>query len=83
MATDNELATHLEELKRQPDTDIHLSGGSSFARSVLALGLVDKFYLFVSPVVSPGASWFSEISDQRDLELVGTESYGNGVVEVR
>ncbi|TQC44779.1 riboflavin biosynthesis protein RibD [Rhodococcus sp. WS4] len=82
VATDDELVRYLENLKAQPGKDIHLSGGSSFARSVLALGLVDEFYFFVYPVVSPGASWFSEISDQRGLELVGTESYDNGVVEV-
>ncbi|MFD9668134.1 dihydrofolate reductase family protein [Rhodococcus sp. NPDC059968] len=82
VATDDELARYLVDLKRQPGKDIHLSGGSSFARSVVALGLVDEFYFFVYPVVSPGATWFSEISDQRGLELVGTESYGNGVVEV-
>ncbi|AHK30752.1 riboflavin biosynthesis protein RibD [Rhodococcus opacus PD630] len=82
VATDDELAAYLEDLKSRPGRDIHLSGGSSFARSVLALGLVDEFYFFVYPVVSPGVPWFSEISDQRDLRLVSTESYGNGVVEV-
>ncbi|UOT07177.1 dihydrofolate reductase family protein [Rhodococcus opacus] len=69
MANDDELAAYLEVLKRQPGKDIHLSGGSSFARSELALGLVDEFYFFVYPVASPGVPWFSEISDQRDLRL--------------
>ena len=56
MATDDELARYLENLKAQPGKDIQLSGGSSLARSVLALGLVDEFYFFVYPVVSPGPS---------------------------
>jgi len=82
VATDGELAAYLEDLKRQPGKDIHLSGGSSLARSVLALGVVDELYFFVYPVVSPGVAWFSAITDQHGLRLVGTESYGNGVVEL-
>ncbi|MFE5702407.1 dihydrofolate reductase family protein [Rhodococcus koreensis] len=82
VAADSDLVTYLEKLKAEPGKDIHLSGGSSLARSVVAAGLVDEFYFFVYPVVSPGAPWFSEIPDQRRLQLVGSESFGNGVVEV-
>ena len=49
-------------------------------RSVIALDLVDEFYFFVYPVVSPGASWFSQLPDKRDLQLLGASAYENGVV---
>ena len=54
--TDDELARYLANLKAQPGRDIHLSGGASFAQSVIALDLVDAFHFFVYPVVSPGTS---------------------------
>lgn len=79
-ATDDELAKYLANLKAQPGGDIHLSGGASFAQSVIALDLADEFYFFVYPVVSPGASWFSQLADQRDLQLLSASTYENGVV---
>jgi dihydrofolate reductase len=79
-ATGDELATYLANLKAQPGGDIHLSGGARFAQSVIALDLVDEFHFFVYPVVSPGASWFSQLPDQRDLQLLGASAYENGVV---
>jgi len=80
VATDDELAKYLANLKAQPGGDIHLSGGASFSQSVIALDLVDEFYFFVYPVVSPGASWFSQLPDQRDLQLLSASAYENGVV---
>jgi dihydrofolate reductase len=80
VAADDELAKYLANLKTQPGGDIHLSGGARFAQSVIALDLVDEFYFFVYPVVSPGASWFSQLPDQRDLQLVSTSTYENSVV---
>jgi dihydrofolate reductase len=59
-----------------------LSGGASFAQSVIDLDLVDEFHFFVYPAVSPGASWFSQLPDQRELTLLGTSTYENGVVRL-
>ena len=80
VTSDEELAKYLANLKAQPGGDIHLSGGASFAQSVIALDLVDEFYFFVYPVVSPGVPWFSQLRDKRDLQLLGASSYENGVV---
>jgi dihydrofolate reductase len=82
-ADDAQLARFLARLKTQPGGDIHLSGGASLAQSVIRLGLVDELRLFVYPVVSPGACWFSLLTEQHALQLLGTASYGNGVVELR
>jgi dihydrofolate reductase len=80
--TDHALAKYLTNLKAQPGRDIHLSGGASFAQSVIALDLVDEFYFFVCPAVSPGASWFSHWPDRRGLQLLSAKAYENGVVEL-
>jgi dihydrofolate reductase len=81
-ADDHQLAARLGSLKQQPGLDIHLSGGASFARSVIGLGLVDEFHLLVYPVVSPGASWFSPLAERHDFELRAATPYDNGVVKL-
>jgi len=82
VGTDDELAQYLANLKAQPGGDIHLSGGANFAQSVIGLDLVDEFHFFVYPVVSPGASWFSPLTDNRELKLLGASTYENGVVRL-
>jgi dihydrofolate reductase len=82
VGSDDGLAKYLANLKAQPGGDIHLSGGASFARSVIGLNLVDEFHFFVYPVVSPGASWFSQLADQRELKLLSASNYENGVVRL-
>ena len=78
--TDDELAEYLTELKAQPGGDIHLSGGATFAGDVIRLDLVDEYRFFVYPVVSPGASWFAHVPDQRQLSLLDVQRFENGVI---
>lgn len=80
VASNQELERYLTGLKAQSGGNIHLSGGASFAQAVIALDLVDEFHFFVYPVVSPGESWFSRLPGKRDLQLLGANSYENGVV---
>ena len=77
---DAALEAFVEELKAQPGGDIHLSGGAQLARTLIRLGVVDRFRVFVYPVVSPGATWFEAIDGQRELELESATAYSNGVV---
>jgi dihydrofolate reductase len=83
VGSDDELAGYLVKLKAQPGGDIHLSGGSSFARSVIGLDLVDEFHFFVYPIVSPGTPWFSQFPDTRELKLLDASRYENGVVRLQ
>lgn len=82
VGSDDALAKYLAALKERPGGDIHLSGGSRFAQSVIGLDLVDEFHFFVYPVVSPGTSWFSQLPDKRELKLLGSSTYENGVVRL-
>ena len=61
---DEAIVAFVEELKARPGGDIHLSGGAQLARTLIRLGVVDRYHLFVYPVVSAGASWFDEIGEQ-------------------
>lgn len=80
VGSDDDLGEYLARLKSQPGGDIHLSGGASFAQSVIALGLVDEFHFFVYPAVSAGALWFARMPGKLELRLVDSSSYENGVV---
>lgn len=79
---DDALARFLAELKAQPGGSIHLSGGAGFARSVIALGLVDEFHFFVYPVAFAGTRWFDSLPAPRELTLVSATPYENGVVQL-
>jgi dihydrofolate reductase len=79
-ADDKALRDFLSDLKEQPGGNIHLSGGASFAQSVIGLGLVDEYHLFLYPAVSSGSVWFERWPGQQGLRLLASESYENGVV---
>jgi len=80
--SDEDILQFVNDLKAQPGRDIHLSGGARLAQTIVRLGLVDRYHLFVHPVASAGLTWFEGISDERQLELVGATSYSSGVVGV-
>ena len=77
---DAALVAFVEELKARPGGDIHLAGGAQLARTLIRLGVVDRYHLYVHPVVSPGDSWFDEIRGRLGLELQSATAYSNGVV---
>jgi dihydrofolate reductase len=77
---DEDIVTFVEDLKAQSGGDIHLSGGARLAQTVIRLGLVDEYHLVVHPVVSGGSSWFDQIDEQREMQLVSATTYSNGSV---
>jgi dihydrofolate reductase len=81
--TDEALTAFLTGLKRESGLMIHLSGGSELSRSIIRLGQVDEYNLFVAPAVSPGPSWFEGLTEASGLKLLDAESYQNGFVWLR
>ena len=77
------VADEVARLKRQPGKDLAV-GGASLAASLIELGLVDEYRLFVSPVaLGGGAPYFPALDERIDLELVETRTFGSRVVYVR
>jgi dihydrofolate reductase len=75
-----DLATKVQRLKALDGKDILVSGGSSFAQSMSAQGLVDEYRLAVHPVaIGAGLPLFGS---QVDLQLVESHPLANGVVGV-
>jgi dihydrofolate reductase len=77
------VAEEVERLKAQPGKDLGV-GGAGLASSLIELGLVDEYQLFVSPVVLGGGTpFFPALEERIDLELVETRTFGSRMVYVR
>lgn len=74
-----------EDVRRMKETAEHdiSVGGPDLAAQAIRAGLVDEYYLLISPV-AVGAGKRALPSDVRlDLELLDERRFGNGVVYVR
>jgi dihydrofolate reductase len=77
------VAEEVAALKEQPGKDLAV-GGAGLASTLIELGLVDEYRLFVSPVVlGGGTAYFPDLQQRIDLELVETRTFGSRVVYVR
>jgi dihydrofolate reductase len=70
-------------LKQQPGKDITIIGSANLVRSLLKAGLLDELRLMVHPVVLGGGKrLFEDGGEQEILELVGSETFGTGVISL-
>jgi len=77
------VAEEAAKLKDQPGKDLAV-GGAGLASTLIELGLVDEYRLFVSPVVLGGGTPYFPARDARiELELVETRTFGSRVVYLR
>ena len=59
-------------------------GGAGLAGALIALGLVDEYRLFISPVILGGGTpFFGPVDRRLTLERLETREFGRGVVYVR
>jgi dihydrofolate reductase len=76
-----DLAEEIAKLKAQEGKPIIAHGGVSFARSLVARGLVDQFALIVAPVaLGKGLPLFSELATPTPLKLVSSKAFPGGAV---
>lgn len=76
-----DLAEEIATLKAQDGKPIIAHGGVSFARSLVAQGLVDQFILGVHPVaLGKGLPLFSELPAPMPLKLVSSKAFPGGAV---
>ncbi|BBD35394.1 MULTISPECIES: dihydrofolate reductase family protein [Aminobacter] len=76
-----DLAEEIARLKAQEGKPIVAHGGVSFARSLVAGRLVDRFALLVVPVaLGQGLPLFSELAAPARLELVSSRAIPGGAV---
>jgi dihydrofolate reductase len=76
-----DLAEEIAKLKAQEGKPIIAHGGVSFARSLVAQGLLDQLALIVAPVVlGKGLPLFSELAAPMRLKLMSSKSFPGGAV---
>jgi dihydrofolate reductase len=76
-----DLAAEVAKLKAQEGKPIVAHGGASFARSLIAQGLVDQYHLLVYPVaLGKGLPVFSGLAMPRPLRLISSKAFPAGSV---
>ncbi len=75
------VAEEVAKLKQQPGQDILIYGSGGLVHTLMQYDLIDEFRLWVHPVVlGSGKRLFGDGSDTTLLRLVGTKTFGSGVV---
>jgi dihydrofolate reductase len=76
------FAEGVADLKRQPGKDITILGSGELVRSLLKEGLLDELRLMVHPVIMGDGKRLFANADRRALELVGSRTFGTGVLDL-
>jgi len=77
------IVEEIAQLKAQPGKDMSV-GGAHIASTLIRLGMIDEYRLFVQPVILGGGTpMFSALDNQISLRLVETRTFGSGVVFLR
>ncbi|OKK12756.1 dihydrofolate reductase family protein [Streptomyces sp. CB02400] len=78
------LAEEIGRLRAGPGEGDIAIGGATLAAEAAASGLIDEYRVVVHPVlVGGGVPFFPRHGRRVDLELVGTRTFGSGVVHLR
>jgi dihydrofolate reductase len=76
-----DLAEEIAKLKAQEGKPIIAHGGVSFARSLVAHGLIDQFALWVAPVaLGKSLPLFSELAAPMPLKLISSKAFPGGTM---
>ncbi|WP_181776064.1 dihydrofolate reductase family protein [Amycolatopsis pittospori] len=78
-----DTAEEIAKLKAEPGKDLVATGGIAFAHSLIKLGVVDEYRLWVLPAVTgKGAALFPELNEALKLRLVKSTAFPSGVLEL-
>ncbi|MBF8190143.1 dihydrofolate reductase family protein [Nonomuraea sp. K274] len=78
-----DLEEEVIRLKREDGGDLDV-GGATLAWSVLRLGLVDEFRIFIHPlVVGAGKPFFPQLDSSIRTRLLETRAFPSGIVYLR
>jgi dihydrofolate reductase len=77
---DGDLVEAVSRLKQEQDGDIVVHGSARLAQALVEHDLVDELRLMVFPVVlGSGRRLFGDTSDKKRLQLVDSQTVGDGV----
>jgi dihydrofolate reductase len=77
----NQLVEKINDIKAQQGKNILIFGSPAASHSLLGLGLIDEFWLFVNPILlGTGTPLFQNIMEKTPLELVESKTFSSGVI---
>ena len=78
------ISDKINEIKKQPGSDIAVFGSPAATHSLMQLGLIDGFWLFLNPIIlGQGVPLFKDIKDKIKLKLLTpTKQFTSGVTEL-
>ncbi|MEV7548143.1 dihydrofolate reductase family protein [Amycolatopsis sp. NPDC089917] len=78
-----DTAEEIAKLKAEPGKDLVAAGGTEFLHSLIKLGVVDEYRLWVLPAATgKGAPLFPELDQPVNLRLVKSTAFPSGVLEL-
>ncbi|HEY7109236.1 MAG TPA: dihydrofolate reductase family protein [Nitrososphaeraceae archaeon] len=76
-----DLTDEIMKLKSQEGKDMVVYGGASFDSSLIKLGLIDEFLLFINPVaIGNGMPIFKDMHEIQKFNMVKSIPFDSGVV---
>jgi len=77
----DQLADNINQIKNQDGKNILIFGSPSASNSLLALGLIDEFWLLVNPILlGHGIPLFTADYDTIKLKLIESKTFTSGVI---
>jgi len=77
----NDLADKINRIKQCDGKDILIFGSPRASHSLLGLGLIDEFWLFVNPIlIGEGTPLFKGINETIKLKLLEAKTFSSGVI---
>jgi len=77
----DQLADNISKIKKQDGENILIFGSPGASHSLLGLGLIDEFWLFVNPVLlGEGIPLFKNVMETTELKLVEAKTFSCGVI---
>ncbi|MET8144004.1 dihydrofolate reductase family protein [Sphaerisporangium sp. NPDC005288] len=77
-----DTAEEIAELKAEPRKDLVAAGGTEFMHSLIKLGVVDEYRLWVLPAVTGKSTpLFPELDQAVNLRLVKSTAFPSGILE--
>jgi len=75
------IPENINKIKQQDGKNIIIFGSPSASNSLLKMGVVDEFWIFVNPVLlGQGMPLFKDITESVQLTLLETRTFDNGVI---
>jgi uncharacterized protein YdhG (YjbR/CyaY superfamily)/dihydrofolate reductase len=74
----------IHNLKQSPGKDMIIYGSGKLVKSFMHANLIDEYILWVHPVLlGKGKSFFFEVTDDLNIELIERKTFVSGVVALR